>query len=127
MKPWSTLKWTPFFRPGVKVVKEACSIQKGAEKNEKESHETQSSFQGESCLGRSARARNGGGAIPPAQGSREPDLQVEAAALENVERAFESEEIREGDASVREAELLQKIGELTVERDYLSRGLGRLR
>ncbi len=32
--------------------------------------------------------------------------------LENVERAFESEEIREGDASVREAELLQKIGEL---------------
>ena len=47
--------------------------------------------------------------------------------LENVERAFESEEVSVGDASVREAELLQKIGELTVERDYLSRGLGRLR
>ncbi len=47
--------------------------------------------------------------------------------LENVERAFESEEVSGGDASVREAELLQKIGELTVERDYLSRGLGRLR
>ena len=47
--------------------------------------------------------------------------------LENVERAFESEEVNVGDASVREAELLQKIGELTVERDYLSRGLGRLR
>ena len=30
--------------------------------------------------------------------------------LENVERAFESEEVSVGDASVREAELLQKIG-----------------
>ena len=27
----------------------------------------------------------------------------------------------------RESELLQKIGELTVERDFLSQGLGRLR
>jgi len=47
--------------------------------------------------------------------------------LENVTRAFESEEGIGSDASVREAELLQKIGELTVERDFLSRGLGRLR
>ena len=47
--------------------------------------------------------------------------------LDNVARAFEAEESGEGDACAREAELLQKIGELTVERDYLSRGLGRLR
>ncbi len=47
--------------------------------------------------------------------------------LENVTRAFESEEDGGGDASARESELLQKIGELTVERDFLSRGLGRLR
>ncbi len=47
--------------------------------------------------------------------------------LENVTRAFEAEEDGGSDASVREAELLQKIGELTVERDFLSRGLGRLR
>ncbi len=47
--------------------------------------------------------------------------------LENVTRAFEAEEGGGSDASVREAELLQKIGELTVERDFLSRGLGRLR
>ncbi len=46
--------------------------------------------------------------------------------LENVARAFEAEESDGGDASAREAELLQKIGELTVERDFLSRGLGRL-
>ena len=46
--------------------------------------------------------------------------------LENVTRAFESE-VSGGDAAEREAELLQKIGELTVERDYLSRGLDRLR
>ncbi len=47
--------------------------------------------------------------------------------LENVSRAFDSEENGGGDASARESELLQKIGELTVERDFLSRGLGRLR
>ena len=48
--------------------------------------------------------------------------------LANVTRAFDSEEKDGGgDASARESELLQKIGELTVERDFLSRGLGRLR
>ena len=50
--------------------------------------------------------------------------------LENVTRAFETEEQRKvggGDASMREAELLQKIGELTMERVFLSHGLGRLR
>jgi hypothetical protein len=40
---------------------------------------------------------------------------------------FEGENGAKGDASEREAELLQKIGELTVERDFLSRGLGRLK
>jgi hypothetical protein len=52
---------------------------------------------------------------------------MQAALLENVERAFETEEGSGGDGSGREAELLQKIGELAVERDFLSRGLGRLR
>jgi len=33
----------------------------------------------------------------------------------------------DGGGSEREDELLKKIGELTVERDFLSRGLGRLR
>jgi transposase len=47
--------------------------------------------------------------------------------LENVERAFEAENGSRGDGSERESELLQKIGELTVERDFLSRGLGRLK
>jgi len=48
--------------------------------------------------------------------------------LENISRAFEAEDGSVvGDASSREAELLQKIGELTVERDFLARGLGRLR
>jgi len=46
--------------------------------------------------------------------------------LENVALVFEAEEVGKGDASTREAELLQKIGELTVERDFLARGLGRL-
>ena len=45
---------------------------------------------------------------------------------ENVSRAFETEG-SDGDASAREDELLKKIGELTVERDFLANGLGRLR
>jgi transposase len=46
---------------------------------------------------------------------------------ENIAKAFESEESGHGDATSRESELLQKIGELTVERDFLSQGLGRFR
>lgn len=47
--------------------------------------------------------------------------------LDNLSRAFEKE-ARVGDnGSGREAELLQKIGELAVERDFLSSGLGRYR
>ena len=46
--------------------------------------------------------------------------------LENAARAFDSG-ADEGAGSAREGELLKKIGELTVERDFLSNGLGRLR
>ena len=45
---------------------------------------------------------------------------------ENVARAFETEG-GGGDTSEREGELLKKIGELTVERDFLANGLDRLR
>ena len=48
-----------------------------------------------------------------------------AQLLENLSQLFETEV--SGDASEREAELLRKIGELTVERDFLSRGLERSR
>jgi transposase-like protein len=44
---------------------------------------------------------------------------------ENVARAFENDDGSE--ASERESELLKKIGELTVERDFLADGLDRLR
>jgi transposase len=44
---------------------------------------------------------------------------------ENIERVFEMGTSHDG--SERESELLKKIGELTVERDFLARGLGRLR
>lgn len=48
--------------------------------------------------------------------------------LANAERVFAggtgTEKIDDG---TREAELLKKIGELTVERDFLGKGLGRLR
>ena len=45
---------------------------------------------------------------------------------ENVERVFEPGVVSH-DGAERENELLKKIGELTVERDFLARGLGRLR
>jgi len=45
---------------------------------------------------------------------------------ENITRAFEAEG-SDGDATNREDELLKKIGELTVERDFLADGLDRLR
>ncbi len=45
--------------------------------------------------------------------------------IENAARVFESGTERAGQDSAREGELLQKIGELTVERDFLSRGLER--
>jgi transposase len=47
--------------------------------------------------------------------------------LENLPRAFDAESTAGGQTSEREAELLQKIGELTVERDFLAKGLARSR
>jgi transposase len=46
--------------------------------------------------------------------------------MENVSRVFASEGAG-GDSGEREAGLLQKIGELTVERDFLAEVSGRLR
>ena len=46
--------------------------------------------------------------------------------LENAGRAFGGGGEVSADSANREAELLKKIGELTVERDFLSKGLGRL-
>ena len=47
--------------------------------------------------------------------------------LDFLPQAFEMPETEPGLSSDREAELLQKIGELTVERDFLSKGLARPR
>ena len=45
--------------------------------------------------------------------------------LAKAERAFSNGESKASCSSEREDQLLKKIGELTVERDFLSRGLGR--
>lgn len=52
-----------------------------------------------------------------------------ALFLAQAARVFESEGegVSNNGSSEREQELLQKIGELTVERDFLSNGLGRRR
>lgn len=48
--------------------------------------------------------------------------------IENAARAFVNGETTKGESgsNEREDQLLKKIGELTVERDFLARGLGRL-
>jgi transposase len=46
---------------------------------------------------------------------------------EHAARVFEPGGAGTSEGGEREGELLQKIGELTVERDFLSRGLERLR
>jgi transposase len=46
--------------------------------------------------------------------------------LDNAARAFEGD-MDTGCAAEREADLLRKIGELMMERDFLSKGLGRCR
>lgn len=46
---------------------------------------------------------------------------------ENASRVFAADSPSLQSSSEREAELLKKIGELTVERDFLSHGLERLR
>jgi transposase-like protein len=47
--------------------------------------------------------------------------------VDHAERVFQRDDGGHAQASERESELLQKIGELTVERDFLSRGLDRIR
>jgi transposase len=50
--------------------------------------------------------------------------------IENAASAFangQAVKVDNGAGGEREDELLRKIGELTVERDFLSRGLGRVR
>ena len=46
--------------------------------------------------------------------------------VENADRVFAGFEARTDDGREREADLLKKISELTMERDFLSKGLGRL-
>ena len=48
-------------------------------------------------------------------------------AQTNLPHLFETEPNSTGPSAEREAELLRKIGELTVERDFLSNGLARSR
>ena len=49
------------------------------------------------------------------------------AFIENAARAFDTAGEPVSGGGEREDELLKKIGELTVERDFLARGLGRSR
>ena len=82
------LKWTPFFRPGVKVVKQACSIKKEQRKVKKNRTKHSPVSKAKVCIGGTTRAGDSGGTIPPAQGSREPDPQMEAASFWRTSRVL---------------------------------------
>ena len=121
------VKWTPFFRPGVKVVKQACSIKKGAEKVKKNRTKHSPVFKAKVALAVLREQETVAELSRRHKVHANQTYKWKRQLLENVTRAFETEEVGGGDASMREAELLQKIGELTMERDFLSHGLGRLR
>ena len=87
--------------------------------------------QGEGRAGGGARERDGARAGEAVRRARTTDLQIyrwKREFIENAARAFANAETTksENGSAEREDQLLKKIEELTVERDFLSRGLGRL-
>jgi|GEM_PF-188174 len=123
------LKWTPFFGPVAKVVKGACSFTRrdpGTMKQTRARHTP--AFKAKVALEAVREqqsvpelARKYG--VAANQIYKWKKLFVEQAALVFDQNAEPSG----GAGSEREDELLKKIGELTVERDFLSRGLERRR
>jgi transposase len=76
------LKWTPIFGPGAKLGWCSLPHRNGSRRDEEDPSETQSGVQGEGGPGGAARGGNGRAAVAAAQGPRQSDLQMEAAADE---------------------------------------------
>jgi hypothetical protein len=99
----------------------------GAHDDDEDETEDRRGTEGKDRAGSRAGAGDGGRSGPALSGSPEPDHAWKKQLLEQAARAFdagvgrESEETRE-----REIEKLHaKIGQLTVERDFLARRSGR--
>ena len=81
------LRWTPNFRPGAKLENGACSRHTGAGNGEEKTTEVDGGVQVEGCAGGRDGAGIGGGTLPTAPSSREPDLPMEEAAAREAARA----------------------------------------
>jgi transposase len=82
------LKWTPKTGPGAKV--ESAPSKAGAE-NEEDTHKAQRRVQSQSRPGSRSRARDRRGDRAPVQGSRQPDLQMEAGVPAEHGQSFRAE------------------------------------
>src|SRR6202043_1277511 len=77
----SSLKWTPIFGPGVKVVRGACSRTERSRTNEEYTQEVLTGIQGEGGARGVAGRRDGAGAGEAVQRAPEPDPRMEARVL----------------------------------------------
>ena len=105
----------------------ACSSQKEQQNDEKHPHPAQRSVQGQSRRGGYPRAGDDPRFLARRHGIHAD--QIDRCKKEFMDRAasvFEQPG-EPASGSEREKELLEKIGELTVERDFSARGLARPR
>src|SRR6202020_725318 len=77
----ASVKWTPIFGPGVKVVRVACSRTARSRKSEEYTQEVPPGIQGEGGAGGVAGRRDGAGAGEAVQVAPEPDPRMEARVL----------------------------------------------
>jgi len=75
---WRSLKWTPDFGPGVKVVRGACSNRERSSRDEEHANEAHPRVQGEGRDRGAARAGDDPRPCEAVPGAPESDLQVEA-------------------------------------------------
>ncbi len=85
----STLKWTPIFGPGVKMVRGACSRTERSRTNEEYTQEVLTGIQGEGGARGVAGRRDGAGSGEAVRRAPEPDPRMEAGVLrERVAKVF---------------------------------------
>ena len=120
------VKWTHNFGPGAKVDRRDSLGDKRSPVHEEYTDKALGSVQGKSgtcrCTGGRHRARSS----KALWAARKEIYKWKKELVENADRVLAGVEARTDDGRVREADLLRKIGELTMERDFLSKGLGRL-
>ena len=123
----SGVKWTPIFGPAAKVVFEpAPTADGGADTMKKTRTKHSPAFKAKVAL---AALRDQESVAEIARRYKVHANVVykwKRQLLDNAAQSFETDH-SDGGASDREDVLLKKIGELTVERDFLSNGLGRSR